>query len=318
MKFRTELPHKASPLQIDHQTKILSLGSCFADRIGQRMQKNKFPIRINPLGISYNPISLLRTLRWMMGKEELDEIRYHEQRDQYFSFDLHSSWAKADKNELEKSLSEIRQSLADYLKGLDILILTFGTARVYSLAESQHIVANNYAFPANMFQRKLLKLDEVKASYEGLIQELKTYNPNMQILLTVSPIRHVRDGLEENMLSKSLLRMLCHQLEESQPYIHYFPAYEIMLDDLRDYRFYEADLIHPNEQAESYIWEAFCKRYLNADSRNLLEKIASIQSDLAHNAFRPDSEAHQKFLQKLGQKIAAMPDYLDFEEEGEL
>ncbi|MEM8890655.1 MAG: GSCFA domain-containing protein [Bacteroidota bacterium] len=315
MKFRTELPHKASSLKIDHQHKILSLGSCFADRIGHRMRKNKFPIRINPLGISYNPISLSRTLRWMMGKAELDEIRYHEQRGQYFSFDLHSSWAKVDKTELEKSLSDMRQSLASYLQDIDLLILTFGTARVYRLGESQRIVANNYAFPSDRFQRELLSLDEMKASYEDLIQELKAYNPDLQILLTVSPIRHVRDGLDENSISKSLLRILCHQLEESQSFIHYFPAYEIMLDDLRDYRFYEADLIHPNEQAETYIWEAFCKRYLNAESLDLLEKIAAIHRDLAHKAFRPDSEAHQKFLQKLEEKIAAMPDYLDFGEE---
>lgn len=251
----------------------------------------------------------------MMGKEELDEIRYHEQRGQYFSFDLHSSWAREDKAELEKDLAEKRQFLEDYLKTADAIILTFGTARVYRSLESQKIVANNYAFPPDMFQKELLSLEETKASYENLIQELKVYNPDIQILLTVSPVRHVRDGLEENAVSKSLLRILCHQLEESQAFIHYFPAYEIMLDDLRDYRFYEADLIHPNEQAESYIWEAFSKRYLNADSLDLLEKIAAIQRDLAHKAFRPDSEAHQKFLQKLEQKIAAMPDYLDFEEE---
>ena len=152
MKFRTELPHKDSFLGIDHQTKSLSLGSCFADRIGQRMQKNKFPIRINPLGISYNPISLARSLRWMMGKEELDEIRFHEQRGQYFSFDLHSSWAKVDKADLEKSLSTVRQSLASYLQEIDLLILTFGTARVYRFEENQSIVANNYAFPANSFR----------------------------------------------------------------------------------------------------------------------------------------------------------------------
>jgi len=316
MKFRTELPHKASFLEIDHQQDILSLGSCFADRIAHLMRKSKFSIRINPLGISYNPISLARTLRWMMGKEELDEIRYHEQRGQYFSFDLHSSWAKADKEELENALSDLRQSLASYLQEIDLLILTFGTARVYRLGESQRIVANNYAFPADRFQRELLGLEEMRASYADLIQELKAYNPDLQILLTVSPVRHVRDGLEENAISKSLLRILCHQIEESQPFIHYFPAYEIMLDDLRDYRFYEADLIHPNEQAETYIWEAFCKRYLNTDSLDLLEKIAAIQRDLAHKAFRPDSEAHQKFLRKLEQKIAAMPDYLDFEEGG--
>lgn len=315
MKFRTSLPDTESSLKINHTSKLLAMGSCFADRIGEILLKNKFPIEINPLGICYNPISIIHQISWMLGKVELSPLEFQESQARWHSFDLHSRWSHADKSALAMALSASRKKMKLYLAEAKVLILTFGTARVYKRKDTGAIVANNYAYPAAFFDRELIGAASMQDAISPVIEELHRANPNLQILLSVSPVRHIRDGLEENAISKANLRILCQQLVEEHEQVHYFPAYEIMMDDLRDYRYYKADLIHPNEQAEAYIWEFFIKKHITPASNALLETLESIQRDLAHKAFNPSSPAHQTFLHSILKKIENLPPEISFEEE---
>ncbi len=315
MKFRSTLPQAQSPLNITHETRILALGSCFADRIGNRLLRNRFEVKTNPLGIAYNPISLVRQLNWIMGKEELDEVRYQDSHARWHSFDLHSHWSHPEQQELITRLATAREELKEYLAGTELLMLTFGTARVYRFKDTQRIVANNYAYPANNFSRDLLEPAYMLESLSLCIDYLEKLCPRLHILISLSPIRHIRDGLEENSVSKANLRILCQKLVEQYDQVHYFPAYEIMMDDLRDYRFYEADLIHPNEQAETYIWEYFTQRHMRQEELDQLKLINSILKDLNHKPFNTTSPAYKKFLKATLQKIETLAPEISFAQE---
>ena len=315
MKFRTGIPLSPTEPYLTYEQSILSLGSCFADEIGAKLAYHKFDIQVNPLGISYNPFSLQKLLNWLMAKEELLAPVFQKSRNRWHSCDLHASFSFQTKEKLLQELEEKRNSLHVYLQEAELLILTFGTARAYRLKSSGDWIANNYGYPSSHFEKACLGLELMEEKMRSCIESLHKFNPKLNILLTLSPIRHVRDGLVENAESKALLRILIHKLSEKYRQISYFPAYEIMMDDLRDYRFYKADLIHPNEQAQTYIWEALIQRHIQPETQQLLSMAASIQRDLSHKAFQADSQEHQAFLQRLLKKIEDLPPEIDFSSE---
>ncbi|MEL6670798.1 MAG: GSCFA domain-containing protein [Bacteroidota bacterium] len=315
MKFRTEIHRQPQPLQLTYGSSLLALGSCFAERIGLRLQYAKFDSLVNPLGILYNPISMAKVIRTALGTDQLAPASFAAHLDAWHSFDLHSDMDAHTEAAYDAQFNRQMALFRDQLGKAEVLILTFGTAWAYRHLENQQLVANCHQYPATDFQKVLLSLPEMTESMYTLIRDLQQHLPHLRILLTVSPVRHTREGLENNAISKALLRLLTHQLNESFGHIHYFPAYEIMQDDLRDYRFYGPDLIHPNEVAEDYLWEVFRSRHFAPDTEELYQSWTQIARDLKHRPRRPGTEPHRQFLEQLEAKLRNLPPRWNLEQE---
>lgn len=314
MKFRTELEAQPSPLQVSHQTRVLALGSCFAERIGGRLAAAKFPVSVNPAGICFHPLALRDLLALALG-EGLPPLHYSEAGGYWFCYALHSRFNQPSREAYEAGARAALDALRKALAGADLLILTLGSAVVHRLGEGGAPVANCHRQPARLSRRELLPFDEALGGLRDLIGLARQARPSLSILLTVSPVRHTRDGLLLNAASKATLRLACQQLLDEAAGIHYFPAYELLLDDLRDYRFYAADLVHPSEQAEQYIWEYFARSHFSAETRALLDAWEAARRDLAHRPQQPGSEAWRQFLRKLEGRLLQLAPRLDVEAE---
>ncbi len=276
-QFRTELPITPAPL-IDHGTRIITTGSCFSDNIGEKLTQSKFNTLVNPLGTCYNPISIHKGL--MMQK--VDDDLFVESEGSWKHFDFHSKFFAGSKEEL-------RAVLQKQLEGghHDIIIITYGTSWVYKHKVTGKIVSNCHKRPQSEFEKILLTPDEIIRSFE----ELQS-NTRAKIIVTLSPVRHTKDTLELNSVSKSVLRYAIHRFRNAE----YFPAYEIMMDDLRDYRFYEADMIHPSDVAIGYIWEKFGERYFSKETKALNARWQKIFRSVNHRPFNEGSQQYKNFL----------------------
>ncbi len=298
LKFRTNIPLSPSNIQLNHNSRILSLGSCFAVNMGDRLAESRFETRINPLGIVYNPFSLHRLLSKARTGEP-PKVQFAEASGLWHSFDLHSQVSSPDREVVERQISEGFQTIRTALQQGDVLLLTLGTAMTYRLRESGEVVSNCHKYPGHLFEKELLSLDELLRLWHNLLTQLTADNPQLRILLTVSPVRHVKDTLPLNSVSKSTLRLLCHSLAQSHEAVEYFPAFEIMVDDLRDYRYYTDDLLHPTPFAQQYIWEHFQAAHMAEETRALISRWQHIQKQLDHRPLQPRTKSHQKFLEKL-------------------
>ena len=295
MNFRTPLlPHLQPPF-LSHTHKILTLGSCFADMIGNQLARHKFEVLHNPLGIAYNPVSLFRMMEIGLGTTSIawDQAPHGAY---WHSFDLHSQFAHPDHAQVIDQFSQARESLSNQIDQMQWLILTLGTAHVYRHRERNQVVNNCHKYPKATFEKYLLELDEMTAAWEKLYPQL---SPKVHILLTVSPIRHIKDGIPENMVSKSLLRVFCHQLATRYENVHYHPSYEVMMDDLRDYRFYKEDLLHPSTQAESYIWQHFIQSRMDTPTQAVVARWAKFLTSFEHKPLQPWSPQYKVFLENL-------------------
>ena len=306
MKFRTEIEIAKIAEGIDHTQKVFALGSCFAENISERLAKAKFSVESNPFGVLFNPFSIANAL------ERLDEIRafavcdIKAGRDAFFSFDAHSSLDGKTHTEIFGNLNKAVAQGSKALRESDWVILTFGTAWVYE--KDGRVVANCHKQPASEFERRRLSVAEIVERYsrlfEGVLRDKK-------VVLTVSPVRHIGDGLQENSVSKATLRLAVEELVAKFENAHYFPSYEILIDDLRDYRYYADDLAHPSKMAVDYVWERFCEAILSPETREMLPRIAQIVSAAEHRPFNPDSESHKAFCRKMIEKAEAMRE-IDF------
>ncbi|RIW15161.1 GSCFA family protein [Algoriphagus lacus] len=314
MRWSIDFPIPHSHFPITYQSKILSMGSCFAQTIGQKMNDAKFEILINPFGTIFHPMALARLLEVSIFSDPFDENLILERDGMFFHYEAHSDLVGKTKAELLEKLNQRRDLVLDFLKTGTHLILTLGTAWGYELLD-QGLVANCHKQPQSMFTKRLWKKEDMKLSLDVLFHNLHQINPNLKIILTVSPVRHLKDGIPENQLSKSLLRVLCADLEESHANITYFPAYEVMMDELRDYRFYKSDLIHPSEEAENYIWENWQQALFSLDTQTKVAEITKIRMELAHRPLNPDSASHRKFLQNLLSKLERLNAEFDFSKE---
>ncbi len=301
MKLRTEINSLKSSIKIEHQSSILLVGSCFAENIGRLLSSHKFKALSNPMGIAFNPVSLSNNLQRysnFRGNEFIDDGDIH------FNYQLHSKFNSTDKT---KSLKEANQALKqqkEFLKDTDCIFITLGTAWVYELNKTREIVNNCHKQDSKKFTKRLLSVKEIKQSLVNLLLFLNRISKkDLQVVFTVSPIRHIKDGIRENQISKSVLHVAINELSQEFANCNYFPAYEIMLDDLRDYRFYKSDLIHPNETAISYIWEKFSETYLSEKTKSMNLKVQGFNSSIAHKAFNSESAQHQSFLKKLIQQL---------------
>ncbi|MBL7856398.1 MAG: GSCFA domain-containing protein [Cyclobacteriaceae bacterium] len=314
-EFRTKIKTPAAADQIGLNDKIFTLGSCFSDAMGSRLQAFKLPTLANPFGVIYNPHSLHKLLRYAIFNEGPHANTYLQQEDIFLNYDFHSEFSALHQLELERSIRNTIGASHYFLKEARYLIVTYGTAFAYEHANSGEVVANCHKVPAAHFTKVLLSQKKILESFAELYASLKAFNPTLRIILTVSPVRHIKDTLELNSVSKSILRIACHTLQERYTNVEYFPAYEIMVDDLRDYRFYKPDMIHPSELAEDYIWENFAARFMKPDVLDFIKQWKPIRQALQHKPFHPASSAHQHFLRETLQKLKALQSRVDVEEE---
>ncbi len=318
MNFRLTFPVAPLEPSLQYPDKLLLTGSCFAEEIGSRLQQHKFNVQVNPNGILFNPLSIAQSLQsYMDGRVYREQdIFLHE--DLWHSWDHHSRFSSASAATTLETINASQAAAAKRLREADWLIITLGSAYVYVLKENGKIVANCHKVPDQAFYKRLLTADEIIAALDNMMHRLFFANNKVNILFTVSPVRYVRDGVVENNLSKAILLQAVHHLVNKFNRLFYFPAYELVIDDLRDYRFYKEDLVHPNELAIQYVWDHFAGSCLHPDAQQLLKQVADILRARQHKAFNPSTPQHLQFLSAYAKKtkalIAAHP-YLHMEEE---
>ena len=291
------------------------MGSCFSTMLGDKLGERKFMVFNNPFGTIFNPISIFMLLSRSLQGNRLDEDMAFEFQERFFHYFLHSSISAPHPQDLWAKVEATLSATREFLSRASHIFITFGTAYIYQLKQNRKFVANCHKQPQALFDKRLLELEEMNTSFKTFYELLEKENPEAKIILTVSPVRHTKDGIPENQLSKSVLRVLCHQLAQLSPKVSYFPSYELMMDDLRDYRFYREDMVHPTPQAEDYIWEFFQKSYMDNATLHTARNIEKILNSLGHHPFHADGAAHKQFLQNLLREMERMQDEFDFSKE---
>ncbi|MAQ75640.1 MAG: GSCFA domain-containing protein [Aquimarina sp.] len=299
MELQTRVDIKKGEPLIDYHSNLILLGSCFAENIGDKLSYYKFRSSVNPFGILFHAKAIETFLFMATQQEEYAEEDIFFYNEQWHSFDAHSSLSSPDKLELLFNLNNGLINAYQRLKSATHIIITLGTSWVYRLKQLDMIVANCHKVPQKEFDKSLLSVDDNLKSIETSVALLKSVNPMVKIIFAVSPVRHIKDGSVENTVSKSNLLSAVYNITKSHEDLDYFPSYEIMMDELRDYRFYKEDMIHPSSLAVDYIWQKFKDSWVSEASEQMMKNIEDIQKGMAHKPFNPDSEAHKSFLQKL-------------------
>ncbi|WP_223284393.1 GSCFA domain-containing protein [Hymenobacter qilianensis] len=294
---------------------MLTIGSCFSDVLGNRLSNYKVRSLANPFGTVFNPLSACKLLRAAAGEETDWQQHLVPARGRWQSYDLHATVGSDSPVELLQHIQELMQRTGQFLETADVVVLTLGTAYAYRLRETQEIVSNCHKVPADQFEKELLTPDEIINAIAETHALLRRRNPKLRFVLTVSPVRHIKDTLPLNAVSKSILRVACHYLSELLPDVTYFPAYELLMDDLRDYRFYAADMIHPTAVAEEYVWERFSREYFDSNFGRFLKEWDAVRQAMAHRPLYPASPEHRQFLeatltrlQRLGNQVDVRPE----------
>lgn len=322
MKLYTSVERPKDCPCIDYSHRLMLLGSCFATNIGTRLQAAKFCCDVNPYGVLYNPLSISMALREMLSGKVYasDDLFLHQ--GLWHSAMHHGDFSHVSPEEALRQINDRLGQAAGEMDRLDFLLLTWGTAWVYEDRETGRVVGNCHKLPEKCFRRRRLSVAEIVNDSVSLFSGLFARNERLQVVLTVSPIRHVRDGLHDNQLSKATLLLAAEQMAEAFPRrVFYFPAYELLVDELRDYRFYADDLVHPSEVAVQYVWERFTDWCLAPETGKVMQECEQIHKDLLHKPLRPDSEDYKRFLGQILLKIERLNGkypYLDFQNERKL
>lgn len=312
MQFHAELTPESLPHCIGLNSRIVTLGSCFAEVMGRRLADHKLTVLNNPFGTVFSPASVVRLLTMALGGTTPDEDRYVERDGVWFHYDFHSSLWATNRDALRERLVGTLAQTADAVRNADFLLLTLGSAVVYRHIETGKVVANCHKMPGSLFEKYLYSYEYLLDDVKRLLKILRKANPKLKVLLTVSPVRHTRDTLPLNSVSKSTLRVLAHELTVWHDWVVYFPAYELMVDDLRDYRFYEADLVHPNAQAHDYIFGKFAESAFDAELRGFVAEWLGIRKALAHRPlYGEQTPANRQFLTKLLTQLEALSERVD-------
>lgn len=304
--------------KIRYHQKILLTGSCFTEHIGHHLMDMKFDVLQNPNGILFDPLSVATSLISYI------EPTVYKPEDLFFHNELWQSWkhhgqySGTDQMSVLDNINHSQQAAHLFLKQANWLIITLGSSFAYILKENNRGVANCHRAPANWFSKKLLPIEEMLAILDETLHRLFDFNQKLQIVFTISPVRHIRDGVIENNRSKARLIEVAHQLVNKFNQTHYFPAYELVIDILRDYRFYDKDLVHPNYMATNYVVESFMEHYVLTESRLVAEEIRKLQVSRKHRALHPDTIAHRRFLKEQYEKTMELAEkypFLDFTNE---
>lgn len=301
MDFRTPVEWHGESEEIKYSDHVLLMGSCFAENVGGLLLENKFSCDVNPFGILYNPLSIAKALRQMLDGKVYTMDDLFDSGGQWHSWMHHSSFSSTDADECLNRINSRLEKAASALPRTSWLIMTWGTAFVYE--KDSEVVGNCHKQPDRFFTRRLLDVDTICGEWNDALREAKQRFPGLKVMLSVSPIRHLKDGLHGNQISKSVLLLAIDRLCRELDFCHYFPSYEIVMDELRDYRFYAEDMLHPSPLAVKYIWECFCSTYMSKDTQRVMKEWADIQKGLAHRPFNPDSDAYRRFLSQIVLKI---------------
>lgn len=298
MNFRTEIAIEKSRYGISHFDKVLLCGSCFSENIGVKLHQGGFDVLHNPMGILYNPSSVAISLGQLIDSEPFVEDDLYLNNGLWHTFSHHGKFSHPDKFSLLETLNFQLFKAHDFLKKTKVLMVTFGTSWVYQHAELGTVVANCHKYHESKFVRRRLPVDEIVSQWNRLIQRLKEINQSIELLFTVSPVRHWKDGANGNQISKSILHLAVEELCTQHSNCSYFPAYELVIDDLRDYRFFKEDMLHPNSVAVDYVWDKFRGSFFNAATVATIIKVKKIKQSAAHRPLHPDDKAFKVFAQK--------------------
>tara|TARA_B100000941_G_scaffold289430_1_gene268590 strand:- start:240616 stop:241590 length:975 start_codon:yes stop_codon:yes gene_type:complete len=310
------LPFEISqaPFSLSIRDHVILMGSCFSENIGAKLTGHKFRALINPFGVIYNPISIFKTLQQSVNPQP-QEDRIVEADQIYHHWDTHSDLSDPSRETLILKLKKQRELTRTILSQASTLVLSPGTSWVYRHHSDHSIVANCHKVPQKEFTKSLLTVDQITQSYSETISLVRSLNPQLNVVVTISPVRHVRDGLIENNQSKAILIEAVRQIIANDTKASYFPSYEILIDVLRDYRFYKEDMIHPNDQAIDYIWEKFGQSYFDRETQNFIKEWGKLAKSMNHRPFHPETAAHQSFLKSTAKKLQSLADVVDIEEE---
>tara|TARA_B100001750_G_scaffold248622_1_gene282770 strand:- start:50242 stop:51189 length:948 start_codon:yes stop_codon:yes gene_type:complete len=306
MELQTQIPLKKEVSTIDYKSQILLLGSCFSENIGGKIGYYKFSNLINPFGILFHPLAIENLVHRSVEKRPYTQKEIFQHNGLWHSYDAHSDLSDIDADELLKRLNKSLDVTSDFLKTATHVIITLGTSWVYRERNSENIVANCHKVPQKQFVKELLSIGQIEESLLNTINKFKSANQNINIIFTISPVRHLKDGFVENQRSKAHLISALHSMVDRGH--SYFPSYELQMDELRDYRFYKEDMVHPNKLAIDYIWNKFKMVWISEGAYQVMDEIETVQKGLAHKPFQPKSEAHQQFLNNLQTKIKKLQD----------
>ena len=306
MNFRTPIPIPKNSNPIDYNSKIVSLGSCFAENMGHKFQYFKFQSETNPFGIIFNSVSIERIIDRVVYEKAFTEedVFFHNER--WHCFEVHSDVSESNKEQLLQNLNQILVETKKQLQEASHIIITYGTSWVYRNIENNSVVANCHKVPQKQFDKEILSAETIQSSIQNTLDLIRKLNPKVDFIFTVSPVRHIKDGFVENQVSKAHLITAIYRLlqtEHCKLNTKYFPSYEIMIDELRDYRFYAEDMLHPSQVAINYIWERFFQTQISDEIHSVMKQVCTIQKGLQHRPFNSNSESHQQFLSKLKDKM---------------
>lgn len=308
MQLTLSLDIAPLPKPIIYTDNILLIGSCFTEHISDRLQQHKFNVLSNPHGILFNPLSTATSLdSYLEGKKyEKNDLFYLNEL--WNSWDHHTRFSNTDAGEALAHINRSQAEAGEFIRKADVVIITLGSAFQYYLKDSGKAVANNHRAPAQWFEKKLLSIADITAALKQTLSRLFEANPFVQVLFTISPVRHIRDGVTENNRSKARLIESVHTLCSEFDNVNYFPAYELIIDILRDYRYYDIDFVHPNYLATSYVWEQFTKACIAPQAGEVMQQVQDIVTARSHRSRFPETEAHKKFKDSYLQKSKTLVD----------
>ena len=293
--FSTQIDIPHSTVEITYNDRILTLGSCFAENIGTKLQEACFLTFINPFGVMYNPMSVAQGIRYLLSEKEFTATDLFQSGSLWSSLAHSSTFSATTADEALQKINSRLLAARYFLRETNVMMITLGTAWVFELVENGKIVSNCHKLPASRFTRRRLSVDEIINEFTEVFGFLRNSYPGLKFIFTVSPIRHWKDGAHENTVSKSTLHLALDALEKQFDFVHYFPAYEIMMDELRDYRFYASDMLHPSDVAVDYIWQRFGDTYFSSETLNLKKELERLHADLNHRPLHPETEEYRLF-----------------------
>jgi hypothetical protein len=318
MKLMLDVDIKSPLKKITYADKIFLIGSCFTEHIGRKLEDLKFSMIQNPNGILFDPVSVSKSLNSYVDLKKYKQADLFYLNELWQSWNHHSVFSGMDAGSVLLTVNLSQQKAHDDLKKATWLIITLGSSFSYQLADDDQPVANCHRAPGQWFNKHMLSTEETVTVLEESVQKLVDFNPALQIIFTVSPVRHIRDGVVENNRSKARLIEAVHQLVAKYTHIHYFPAYELVIDVLRDYRFYDIDLVHPNYAATEFVFERFEQSFIDPDTRSYMDDIKKIANGYKHKPFQPQTQSHLSFLKSSFEKVRHLQEKLpglDFSKE---
>ena len=316
LHLNLDIPKLAQP--ISYRDKILLIGSCFTEHMSERLGMHKFKVLSNPHGILFNPLSVADSLSSYLDRKKYEQTDLFHLNELWNSWDHHTRFSHIEKTAALEGINASQEAASEFIGSCDWVMITLGSAFQYYLKEDGKPVANNHRAPAQWFEKTLLDIDVIVAALDKAIQKLFAVNPKAKIMFTISPVRHVRDGVVENNRSKARLIEAVHELCSRHEQAHYFPAYELVIDILRDYRYYDIDFVHPNYLATTYVWEHFTGACIDAPTRETMQAVQEVVTARHHRTRFPQTEAHKKFKTSYVEKIKGLQKsypFLEFDDE---